>query len=197
MSDGPVFFGSAAELRQWLLSRHGSAAELLVGFFRKAARRQGLTYQEALDEALCFGWIDGVRRRVDGERYAIRFTPRKSRSIWSAVNLKRAAELEAAGRMTAPGLATLSARDPRRSGVYSYERQHCEFDAACLGRFKRHAGAWRFFEAQPPSYRRVACWYVMSAKKDETRRRRLDRLIADSAAGRRLGPTAPQKATGR
>jgi uncharacterized protein YdeI (YjbR/CyaY-like superfamily) len=183
----PVFFRSAAEFRRWLARNHARAAEILVGFHKKSAANRGITYAEALDEALCFGWIDGVRRGAGEGAYTIRFTPRRARSIWSAVNTRRAAQLTEAGRMAPAGERAFQQRDEARTRRYSYERETCAFADAYLRDFKANRDAWLFFSAQPPYYRRVACWYVMSARKEETRQRRLRQLIEDSARGRRLG----------
>jgi uncharacterized protein YdeI (YjbR/CyaY-like superfamily) len=141
-----------------------------------------------VDEALSFGWIDGVRRSIDAERYAIRFTPRKRDSVWSAINTRRAKELIRLGRMQPAGLEAFRARDPKKSGLYSFEqRAAARLSPEAEARFRANPAAWRYFESQPPGYRRTAIWYVVSAKKEETRARRLQRLIEDSAAGRRIG----------
>jgi uncharacterized protein YdeI (YjbR/CyaY-like superfamily) len=183
----PRYFKSSADFRAWLARNHDSAPELLVGFHKKDSGKGGLTYPEALDEALCFGWIDGVRRRVDADNYSIRFSPRRPRSIWSAVNTRRAGELIAAGRMDPSGLKVFRDRDETRSNAYSYERENVTLDAALLRRLRANRAAAAFFDAQSPSYRRIMAWFVMSARRDETRARRLDHLIAACAAGRRLG----------
>jgi uncharacterized protein YdeI (YjbR/CyaY-like superfamily) len=180
------FFASAAAFRAWLDEHHASAAEVWVGFFKKQSGRGGITYAEALDEALCYGWIDGIRKRVDDDSYTNRFTPRTARSVWSAVNIKRAGELAAAGRMQPAGLAAFNARDERRSGQYSYEERQRPLDAPYEALFRSNLAAWDFFAAQPPSYRRTASWWVMSAKKEETRLRRLATLIGASEQGQRL-----------
>jgi uncharacterized protein YdeI (YjbR/CyaY-like superfamily) len=183
----PRFFASGAAWRKWLQANHASAAELLVGFYKKGSGRGGLTYPEALDEALCYGWIDGVRRRHHEDSYTIRFSPRRKGSIWSAVNTRRAGALRDQGRMAAPGLRAFEERDASRDAAYSYERATSALDPQLEKRFRNDPGAWAFFEAQPPSYRRMAAWFVMSAKKDETRQRRLDQLRAESACSRRIG----------
>jgi uncharacterized protein YdeI (YjbR/CyaY-like superfamily) len=184
----PRFFRSAEAFRRWLESHHGRQDELLVGFYKKDSGCGGITYPEALDEALCFGWIDGVRRRVDDVSYSIRFTPRRKRSIWSRVNLKRVEALEALGKMHAAGLAALARREPERTGVYSFEDRPRELDPAYEAEFKHHPEAWANFQARAPYYRRTAIFWVMSAKKEETRRRRLATLIQDSAKGRLIPP---------
>ncbi len=183
----PTFFAGPAEFRTWLEQHHATAAELWVGFFRKDSDRRGLTYPEALDEALCFGWIDGVRRKTGLATYTNRFTPRQPGSIWSNVNVRHVARLSAAGRMHAAGLAAFSRRSAAKTGVYSFENRPQKFPAALERIFRARRAAWIFWQAQPPGYRRLSVWFVVSAKRDETRRRRLARLIADSTAGRRLG----------
>jgi uncharacterized protein YdeI (YjbR/CyaY-like superfamily) len=182
----PIFFDSAAAFRAWLRRHHKTAGELQVGFHKKHTGKPSLTWPESVAEALCYGWIDGIRRRIDDEAYTIRFTPRRKGSRWSAVNVRMMAELEAAGRMTAAGRAAFEARpDPNDKG-YTYEKKNAEFDAARLRAFKSNRAAWRFFESQPPGYRRNAIYWVMSAKQDATRNRRLSRLIALSGDGNRI-----------
>ena len=183
----PVYFASPAEFRAWLALHHDSERELLVGFHKKGTGRPSMTWAESVDEALCYGWIDGVRRSVDAERYTIRFTPRTASSTWSLVNVRRAEALIESGRMQPAGMRAFEARQPDRTGVYSFEqRAEAALDGAMVERFRANEAAWAFWEAQPPGYRRTATWYVASAKKEETRTRRLDRLIDDSAAGRRI-----------
>lgn len=186
-----VYFESASEFRKWLEKNHAQVRELWVGFYRKGSGQTGISYPEAVDEALCFGWIDGIKKKVDETRYVHRFTPRKPRSIWSAVNLAKVRELIAQGRMAPAGLAAFESRDEKRSVQYSYERESCAFDADLESRFRANEKAWEFFAAQPPGYRRTATWWVVSAKKEETRRKRLTALIEDSAAGRRLAQVTP------
>ena len=180
------YFQSGGEFRAWLESNHDRASELLLGFYKKSVSKKGITYPEALDEALAFGWIDGVRRGVDEERYTIRFTPRKARSIWSNVNVKRVGELIAAGRMRDPGLATFAKRAAERSGIYSYEREPIELDAAATKVLNADRAALAFHEKQPPAYRRLVAHWVMRAKKPETRARRLQVLIANAREGKRI-----------
>ncbi|HEV2236432.1 MAG TPA: YdeI/OmpD-associated family protein [Ktedonobacterales bacterium] len=182
----PTYFGAPADWRAWLAAHGADASELWLGFHKVGAATRGITYAQAVDEALCAGWIDGLRRRVDDERFTIRFTPRKPRSIWSAVNISRVGELEALGRMLPAGSAAFAARSEERSRVYSFEQQRAGLSAAFEERFRADEGAWRWFAAQPASYRKQASWWVMSAKREETQARRLATLIADSAAGRRL-----------
>jgi uncharacterized protein YdeI (YjbR/CyaY-like superfamily) len=180
------YFKSGREFRAWLESNHDSATDLLLSFYKKSASKKEITYPDALDEALAFGWIDGVRRGVDEERYTIRFTPRKARSIWSNVNVRRVGELIAAGRMRDPGLATFAKRDAERSGIYAYEREGAELDAAAMKALKADRAALAFHEKQPPAYRRLVAHWVMSAKKPETRARRLQILIANAREGKRI-----------
>ncbi len=158
-----------------------------VGFYRKESGRAGITYRQALDEALCFGWIDGVRKAVDEASYTIRFTPRKADSIWSEINTKRVEGLTELGRMEKAGLAAFGARDLKKSQKYFYERNNCRFEAAHEKRFKANAKAWEFFRAQAPWYQRTTTWWVVSAKREETRLKRLATLIGDSSKGRRIG----------
>ncbi len=183
----PTFFAMPAELGAWLAEHHATVSELWVGFHKKGSGRPSVTWPEAVDEALCVGWIDGVRKGIDGHRYTIRFTPRKPRSIWSTVNLARVAELTAAGRMRPAGLEAFARRSEARSGIYSYEQKDAAtLEAAHEERFRADPTAWEFFEAQAPWYRRAATWWVVSAKRPETREKRLAQLVEDSAHGRRI-----------
>jgi uncharacterized protein YdeI (YjbR/CyaY-like superfamily) len=192
----PRFFRSPAEFRKWLEKNHDRESELLVGFYKKSSGKRGITYEEALDEALCFGWIDGVRRSVDDERSTIRFTPRRQRSNWSLKNIRRVNELTKLGRMAPPGIAAFERRDPSEAGTYSFEQANPRLDQGLERRFRRNRGAWQFWEAQPPGYRKAATWWVVSAKREETRLRRLQTLIEDSANGRRLAQvTSPARRT--
>jgi uncharacterized protein YdeI (YjbR/CyaY-like superfamily) len=182
----PRHFASQAAFRRWLERHHGSASELWVGFYKKGSGRGGITYRHALDEALSYGWIDGRVKRVDEASFMIRFTPRRPGSIWSAVNLKRMKELIALGVVAKPGLETYETRDRRKAGMYSFENRPQTLARPLEHKFRARAGAWTFFNAQPPGYRRVCIFYVMSAKKDETRERRLDLLMRLSSEGKRL-----------
>jgi uncharacterized protein YdeI (YjbR/CyaY-like superfamily) len=189
--DGPIFFATPAGFRAWLERHHADRTEVIVGFHRKASGKPSLTWSEAVDEALCFGWIDGVRRTVDATSYTIRFTPRTARSTWSAVNVAKVEALIAEERMTPAGLAAFERRDPARTAIYSHEqRTTATLEPAMERRFRADRDAWTWFQDQAPSYRRQATWWVISAKRPETRERRLDQLIEDSAAGRRVGPLA-------
>ena len=183
----PVFFATPAEFRAWLEAHHASETELLVGFHKKGTGMPSITWPESVDEALCFGWIDGVRRSLGAESYTIRFTPRKARSVWSNVNIRRAGELIAEGRMTPAGLRAFEARTGERSGVYSFEQEDqakVVLTPEMEARFRADAVAWEYFQSRPPWYRRTATWWVISAKKEETREKRIATLIADSAARR-------------
>jgi uncharacterized protein YdeI (YjbR/CyaY-like superfamily) len=182
----PRFFRTAGEFREWLSKHHGTKTELLVGFFKKASGKPSITYPEALDEALAIGWIDGVRRNLTEDSYTIRFSPRTAKSVWSKVNMKRIKDLEAAGRLRPEGRAAFERRDPKRSGVYSYEREHAAFGSDELKALKAEAKARTFLEAQPPGYRRVTTFWVMSAKRAETRERRMGILIDHSRRGERI-----------
>ena len=182
----PTYFRSAADFRKWLAAHHAKETELLVGFHKKGSGTPSMTWPESVDEALCFGWIDGVRKRVDEERYTIRFTPRRTRSNWSLINVNRVKELIALERMNPPGLAAFEARVAKKTGIYAYENRPTELDEACARALRKNRKAWEFFQAQPPSYRKRASWWITSAAKDETRQKRLAKLIALSAAGKRI-----------
>lgn len=189
-----TFFQSAPAFRAWLARHHATTRELLVGFHKVGSGRRSITYPEALDEALCFGWIDGMRRNVDATSYAIRFTPRRKGSIWSAVNLRHVARLTAAGRMRAAGRKAFEERDVEKTRRYSFENRVQPFDIAAARRFKSDAAAWAWFAKQAPGYRRTAQWWVMSAKRLETRERRLAILIASSARGTKAPPFILERA---
>jgi len=183
---GPHYFTSAAAFHQWLKKHHVKSVELWVGFYKKSSGKASITYPEALDEALCFGWIDGIRKSVDVDRYTIRYTPRKPGSIWSNVNIKRMNELIALGRVMPAGLAAFEVRKAEKSGVYSYENRPRQLSAEYEQQLRANKQASEFFQSQAPSYQRTACAWVMTAKKEETRLRRLATLIEDSAQGRRI-----------
>ena len=188
----PRFFASGDEFRAWLEEHHGTTSELVVGFHKKGTGRPSMTWTESVREALCFGWIDGIRRSLGDDSYTIRFTPRKPGSNWSSRNVRHVEELIREGRVAPAGLAAYEARRPDRTGVYSFERRHsAQLDAEQERRFRDDAKAWEFFQAQPPGYRRTAIHWVVSAKREETRERRLGTLIADSHAGRRLPQLTP------
>ena len=187
----PRFFSTPAHFGRWLESHHASETELWVGLYKKHAADRGMTYAQAVDEALCWGWIDGVMRRIDDDRVMQRFTPRKSKSTWSLVNVAKVKVLMKAGRMRPPGLATFKARDPKRTGIYSFEQPPAEFSAVQLRQFKRTAAAWKWYTTQAPSYRRVTTHWVVRAKQESTRVRRLESLIAHCAEGKKLRQFTP------
>jgi uncharacterized protein YdeI (YjbR/CyaY-like superfamily) len=176
-------FASAATFRAWLRRHHRTAGELLVRCFKTHAKERGLTYAEGVDEALCFGWIDGVRRRLDDESFSVRFTPRRPGSIWSLVNIRKAQALEAAGRMAPAGLEAFAARKPRAARPYSYESKPGALAPLFQRRFRGDARAWKFFQSQAPWYRRTVIFWVMEAKREETRERRFQALLECSARG--------------
>lgn len=178
-----TYFQSAEEWRAWLTDNHATATEVWVGMFKKHSGRVGLTYPEAVEQALCFGWIDGVMNRVDGDRIRQRFTPRKSGSTWSNINIAKVADLEERGLMTEAGRAAFEARRPDRQGIYTYENHEVELSPEYLAQLAASPSALAFFESQTPSYRKVAKAWVMSAKQEKTRDKRMAELIADSEAG--------------
>jgi uncharacterized protein YdeI (YjbR/CyaY-like superfamily) len=178
-----VYFETSAHFRAWLEANHATADELLVGFYKKGSGRPSITWPESVDQALCYGWIDGVRRRVDDESYTIRFTPRRRGSNWSLVNVRRVMELSEQGLMKPAGLAAFEARDPAKEDEYSYENRPQGLDSPYEAQFRANAAAWAYWEAQPPHYRRGSAHWVMSAKREETRQKRLTTLIEDSASG--------------
>lgn len=189
----PIFFKSGAEYRAWLEKNHARATELWIGYWKKATGKPSLTWQDTVDESLCFGWIDGIRKGIDADSFKQRVTPRRARSTWSRINIARVGVLNAEGRMHPRGIAEFERRST--TAVYSYEQADRHgLDAKHEALMKRHRKAWTFFQSQPPGYRKLAGWYVMSAKREETRLKRLDRVIRDSEAGRRIGELAPSSA---
>jgi uncharacterized protein YdeI (YjbR/CyaY-like superfamily) len=189
----PRFFATPAELRAWLRENHAVLSELWVGFYKRGSGRPSITWPESVDQALCFGWIDGVRKSLDESSYVIRFTPRKPSSTWSAINIKRARELAEEELMSPSGLAACERRSDERSAIYSYEqRKLAEFSEAQKKRFAANRKAWAFFQNQPPWYRRTATFWVTSAKKEETQAKRLATLIEASAKQRSIAPLKRQ-----
>ena len=182
----PQFFPSPAAFRKWLQKHHAAETHLWVGFHKKGTGTPSLTWQESVDEALCFGWIDGIRKRIDEDRYTIRFTPRKPTSIWSAINIARVKALTKLGRMKPPGLAAFAKRDEKRSAIYAYENRPKELAPEYEKELRKNAKAAAFFDALPPAFKKLMAFWVMSARQEETRQKRLARLIAASAAGKRL-----------
>jgi uncharacterized protein YdeI (YjbR/CyaY-like superfamily) len=185
----PRFFRSQKEFRTWLERNHDTATEIWVGYHKKTSTKKGITYREALDEALCFGWIDGKVRTIDEARYMQRYSPRTARSPWSEANIKRVGELKRLGVMAPAGLEAFERRDRKPAG-YSYEEAERGLKGEYLKTFRANERAWSFFQAQPPGYRKMATFWVMTAKREETRQRRLAQLMDDSAHGRRLAMLA-------
>ena len=185
--DSLIFFAKPVVFRAWLEKHHQTKREQWVGFHRKASGRPSITWPEAVDEALCFGWIDGLRKTIDAESYKIRFTPRRPTSNWSAINIRRMKELVREGRVRAAGVKAFQKRVPKRSGIYSYEnRRSATLNDAASRLFRAEIAAWEFFQRQTASYRQTAIWWVISAKRLQTKQNRLRKLIALSKIGRRL-----------
>ena len=182
----PKCFRTPEDFRIWLEKNHTTATELWVGFYKRDSGKRSITWPESVDQALCFGWIDGVRKRVDEISYQIRFTPRRRGSIWSATNIKRAKKLVEQNRMRPTGLRAFAARIENKSGIYSYEQRTTELEESHATHLKKNKAAWNFFQIQPPSYRKMISWWIVSAKKEETRMARLAKLISESAKGKRL-----------
>jgi len=183
----PTFFSSPCDWHAWLEEHHETDDEILVGFYKKDSGRPSITWPQAVDGALCFGWIDGVRRSLNETSYVIRFTPRRSRSVWSAVNIKRVAELTRLGLMRPAGVQAFEKRTGDRSGIYAYEqRKGAKLSSAYKRSFRANEKAWKFFQAQPPWYQRTASWWIVSAKKEETRLKRLAQLVEDSEQKRTI-----------
>lgn len=185
-SIAPRFFTDPGKWREWLSQNYSTELELLVGFYKRSTGKPSMTWPESVDVALCFGWIDGVRRSVDNESYSIRFTPRKARSIWSAVNIRRVEELSRAGLMHPAGLQKFELRSAERSSIYAFEQKNIEFDNLQRASFRADKAAWKFFQGQANWYQRTATWWVISAKREETRAKRLASLIECSGRGRTL-----------
>jgi uncharacterized protein YdeI (YjbR/CyaY-like superfamily) len=181
-----TYFPTPASFRKWLGKNHATKDVLWVGFYKKDSGKASITWPESVDAALCFGWIDGIRKRVDEERYTIRFTPRRHGSIWSAVNIKRIEELKTQGLMQPAGLAAFADRRENKSGIYAYEQRSAKLPEPYLARMKQNKAAWTFFAAQPPGYRKLMSWWIVSAKREETRQKRLQKLIATSAVKQRV-----------
>lgn len=181
-----TFFANQFEFRNWLLHHHKTATELVVGYYKVDSKKPSMTWSESVDQALCFGWIDGIRKSIDHESYCIRFTPRKKTSIWSAINIKKVAALTKSGQMTAAGLEAFSYRTEQKSEIYSHENEQKEFDLTLLNLFKKNEIAWFFFKKQAPSYQKVITHWVMSAKQEKTKVSRMEKLIMESAQQRRI-----------
>lgn len=188
-----VYFRSPADLRAWFDQHHQTAQELWVGYYKKNSREPSITWPESVDEALCFGWIDGIRRSVDEMRYTIRFTPRRPGSTWSAVNIARVQALKEAGRMHQAGLQAFEARQENKSGIYSYEQRRDQLDEPYASLLQSNQAAWDFYQAQPASYRKAVNWWVVSAKMEDTRLKRLAQLVEDSANSRTIAQFTRRK----
>ena len=180
------FFRRPTDFRTWLEKNHATATELTVGFYKKDSGKPGITWPESVDQALCFGWIDGIRKSVNEISYQIRFTPRRRGSIWSAINIKRAEELVRQKQMRSSGLKAFAARIENKSGIYSYEQRSTELQQPYAKLLKKNKAASNFFKKQPPSYRKMISWWIVSAKNEETRMARLAKLLSNSAKGKRL-----------
>ncbi len=179
----PTFFAKQSDFRKWLQKNHKRETELLVGFYKVGSGKPSMTWSQSVDEALCFGWIDGVRKSIDKDSYQIRFTQRKPKSIWSAINIKKIGELTKQGLMQPAGLASFEKRIESKSKIYSYEKDEVELTRDFKKRFKANKKAWEYFQSFAPSYRKVSTHWVMSAKQESTKIKRLNELIADSAIG--------------
>jgi uncharacterized protein YdeI (YjbR/CyaY-like superfamily) len=183
-----VFFPTKSKLRKWFEKNHDKVDELWIGYYKKGTGKPSITWQESVDEALCFGWIDGIRKSIDEESYMIRFTPRRKDSIWSAVNTKRIKELIKLGLVNPAGLEAFNKRDEKKTNRYSFEQKNVKFPKEFEKKFKANKKAWTYFQKLPPSARRPSKWWVISAKKEETKLRRLDTLIQCSEEGRKIPP---------
>jgi uncharacterized protein YdeI (YjbR/CyaY-like superfamily) len=181
-----TFFKTQAAFRKWLAKNHQKETELIVGFYKVDSNKPSMTWPQSVDQALCFGWIDGVRKSIDHESYCIRFTPRRKTSIWSAINIKKVEALTNAGLMTAAGLKAFSYRTESKSNIYSHENEITKLAPAYKSAFKQHAKAWEFFMQQPPSYRKVMVHWIMNAKQETTRQSRLEKTITASEQQRRI-----------
>jgi uncharacterized protein YdeI (YjbR/CyaY-like superfamily) len=181
-----IYFSTPADLRRWFRANHATAGEVWVGFYKRGSGKPSITWPESVDEALCVGWIDGIRKRIDDASYTIRFTPRRKGSIWSAVNMARVKVLTAEERMRPAGAKAFAARLENKSGIYAYEQRRDRLEEPYAGLLKKNKAAWTFFEAQPPSYRKVVGWWIVSAKREETRLQRLQKLTEACARGKRL-----------
>lgn len=182
----PTFFANTEEFRKWLEENHQSEKELIVGYYKVGTKKPSMTWSDSVDEALCFGWIDGVRRSIDNEAYCNRFTPRSPKSNWSAVNIAKVEELIRLGKMTPAGLAAFEKRSEARSEIYSYENRPEKFNAEMENRFRENSEAWHYFEVQAPSYKKTIIYWIMSAKQEATRISRLNKLIEACSEGKRL-----------
>lgn len=184
----PTYFATQQDFRNWLERNHDQETELLVGFYKVASGNPSITWPQSVDQALCFGWIDGIRKTVDSESYCIRFTPRKPKSTWSAINIRKVEEMNKLGLMLPAGLAAFEKRNEQKSAIYSYENRPEKLTSEYELVFKAHQVAWQFFQSQPLSYQRTSIYWIMSAKQEPTRQKRLNELISDSEAGLKIKP---------
>jgi uncharacterized protein YdeI (YjbR/CyaY-like superfamily) len=182
----PKFFSNSLKFRKWLEENHTKKKELLIGFYKKSSGKSSITWPESVEQALCFGWIDGIRKSIDAESYSIRFTPRNPKSTWSAVNIEKVEELKKLGLMGPAGLAAYKKREDNNSKIYSFEQRIVQFDPQHEDIFKKNKKAWNNFQLQPPYYRKTVTHWVMSAKQEGTRFKRLNTLIKDSEAGLKI-----------
>lgn len=182
----PTFFATAALFRKWLQKNHTSETALLVGFYKVDSGKPSMTWSQSVDQALCFGWIDGIRKSIDKESYTIRFTPRKTNSIWSAINIKKIETLTGAGLMTAAGQKAFSARTEGRSKIYSHEKEPVKLTSGYEKQFRKNKIAWVFFQQQAPSYKKIMIYWIMNAKQEKTRLSRLERTINQSAERKKV-----------
>lgn len=191
----PTFFANQSELRKWFEKNHDKEQELWVGYYKTGSGEPSITWPQSVDEALCFGWIDGIRKSLDQNSYVIRFTPRKPKSIWSAINIEKVEELTKLGLMHPAGIEAFNKRKEEKSRIYSFEQENIQLDKKYEKQLKQNKKAWQFFQSQPPSYQKPAMWWVMSAKQETTRQKRLDELIKDSEAGQRISRLQPYPRT--
>ncbi len=182
----PVFFSNPSEFRNWLEANYQSVTELWVGYYRKETGKPSMTWSDSVDQALCFGWIDGIRKKIDDERYCIRFTPRKPGSTWSRINIAKVEEMTRQGLMFPAGLEAFRHRKENKSGIYSFENEIRDLPDEYAEIFQKNSTAWRFYSAQPPSYRKTMTHWILSAKQEATKMKRLERLISESEANKRI-----------
>ncbi|HEY6978550.1 MAG TPA: YdeI/OmpD-associated family protein [Chitinophagaceae bacterium] len=191
----PIFFATQRDLRKWFEKNHDKEKELWLGFYKTSSGKPSVTWSESVDQALSFGWIDGVRKSLGKDSYVIRFTQRKPKSIWSAINIKKVEELTKLGLMHPAGIDAFNKRDEKKSRVYSFEQKNVQLDKNFAKQFRENKQAWKFFQSQPPSYQRPAIWWVISAKQEITKQKRLNTLIKDSEAGQRIAQLRPYPRT--
>ena len=185
----PVFFPTQFDFRNWLLENHRNATELLIGFYKVGSGKQSISWSQSVDEAICFGWIDGVRKSIDSQSYCIRFTPRKPKSNWSAINIKKAEDLTRKGLMQPAGISIFAKREENKSRIYSYEKEKAVLSNDYLKKLMTNKKAWKYFHSLAPSYQNTVIHWIMSAKQETTRVKRLEELVRDSEAGRKIIPS--------